>query len=180
MNLHDWVRLLPLPAEAILEDDPDCDALRCDGCGQAVEEAYRSAATGRVVRHCPACVAERLPRVVEEARGYAERHCRVTRRPLPAYDPVLEYRCTPEGYAAGDRSSYTRSSFRCRLRHEYTNYDVLIRDLDRLDWADGVRYLAVRRRMAELLGYDDDEPPEWDGQYDTLPEREEVGGAEGR
>lgn len=85
-----------------------------------------------------------------QAAIFAEAQCRIT-RPLPEYDPDEEFRCTPEEYENGDKASKTPNAHPCHCRHNGTNYDDLIRELDRSSATDQVVYRAIRDRIEKLL-----------------------------
>ncbi len=83
------------------------------------------------------------------------------------HDPAHRFAPTPEAYAAGDREAYTENSVRAFNRHERTNYDDIVRDLDRDDALDRAIYEAVRARVEELLAEAEPvggEPDEDDGE----------------
>ncbi len=86
------------------------------------------------------------------SRGVRAEHCRIT-RPLPEYDddPEREHRPTPEEYAAGDREAHTPNAHTTRCRHEFTNYDELIQDLEPTNVWDRIRHAAIRERIHELI-----------------------------
>ena len=81
---------------------------------------------------------------------FAEECCRIT-RPLPEYQPELEYRCSPEEYRMGERESYSPNAYLCHCRHNCTNYDELVADLGKDSATDHVRYLTIRDKIHELL-----------------------------
>jgi hypothetical protein len=120
--------------------------------------------------YCEACIPAVAAEAEVEARAFAREYCRVT-RPLPPYDPAREYRCTPEEYASGNRESYTRSAHACYCRHECTNYDELVRGLDRPSVTDQILYAAIRERIKELL----EEAREADLLGDDPPDEDDEG-----
>ena len=134
--------LCPVPAAEVFEGEDGY----CSWCDALLVQAYFVA--GR--HYCEACATELAREEDVEAREYTREHCRVT-RPLPPYDPALEYRCTPEEYAGGARESYTPNAHACYCRHNCTNYDELIRGLERYCPLDQIRYEAIRSRIEELL-----------------------------
>jgi len=171
MSEYDWIPIhLLLPPEVVLEEMEEEGegelTVRCPVCTREVDGVYACDAEEAVPYRCPVCVLKLLPEVIAEAQEFARVHCQIT-RPTPQYDPELEIKCTPEEYAAGNRESYSRKAFRNALRHEYTNYDDLLKSLDRNDWVDWVYYRVIRLRVAELLGYDEAEDPDLDDQFDV-------------
>lgn len=101
---------------------------------------------------CEACVSELTPQLIQEAEAYAREHCRIT-RPPHKFDPEFECRCTPKEYDDGDRMSYTENSVWTTNRHECTNYDQLLEELnlERDSIAGQVYYRAIRRRIREII-----------------------------
>lgn len=70
---------------------------------------------------------------------------------FPLYDESQEYAPTREEFEAGFKEAYTPNAYRCHLRHECTNYDDVIRDLQRGEAIDQTIYKAVRDRVEEMI-----------------------------
>lgn len=85
------------------------------------------------------------PRIAE-----AVAMCRATSDVSP-YDKSEEYAPTREQYERGDKTAYTPNAYRAHVRHNCTNYDSIIRDLDRYDWIDRLICDAVRERIDEIV-----------------------------
>jgi hypothetical protein len=140
--------------------------VNCLRCGRAIEdEAYYDGVEGY---YCEACIGKIIAAYKLEADAFAAEQCRLTRRPLPEYDPSLEYRCTPEQYAAGDRASYSPAAYLAAVRHEATNYDELIAPPDRDSVRDRVFYDAIYRRIMQMIesAMDEDEVIVEDDTFD--------------
>jgi len=101
--------------------------------------------------YCKACFAEMVRELQPEALAFATEQCKFISDDLPIFDPLEEYRPTREEYEAGEKYANTENSFRCQLRHEYTNYDSLIAGLDRDVFYDQIIYAAIRARIMELV-----------------------------
>lgn len=124
------------------------NGVSCAECGEHVaHEAYLD---GVGAYFCESCMNQFIREVEGEAVAYAEGHCKIT-LPLPRYDPTREYRCTPDEYAVGLRESYTTNAHMCSCRHNCTNYDELIKSLDRDSVRDKIYYMAIRARITDLL-----------------------------
>ena len=99
-------------------------------CGQHLTEEDEAYFDGVDDYFCEKCAAELTAQWEAEAAAYAEAKCKIT-KPLPKYEPQYEYRCTHEDYENGNKESYTPNSHFCHRRHECTNYEELIKPLDR-------------------------------------------------
>lgn len=120
----------------------------CGGCDDPVTgEAYYD---GEGTYYCESCATDLAEGWTAEATEYAVQNCRIT-APVPAYDPQREFRCTPEEYEAGAKESYTPNAHLAHCRHRCTNYEELLRGLDRDRAHDRVRVAAIRERVTELL-----------------------------
>jgi hypothetical protein len=101
---------------------------------------------------CSRCACEHVERTRgAELKAWAVEHVRVIGT-LHEYDPTERYAPTREEYAAGMREAYTENSVRVHNRHNCTNYDELIRDLNRDDPFDRAKYSAIRRQVEALVG----------------------------
>lgn len=112
-----------------------------DCCGNVIcAECYTSAESEeeRIFDESPARIAE------------AVSMCKAT-ADFPVFDESETWAPTPEQYERGERDAYTENSYRCYCRHSCTNYDDLIRNLDRHDAADQLVYDAIRARIDELV-----------------------------
>ncbi len=141
----------------------DEEGVACAECGARLEdEAFPVDAD----YYCAECIEELIKDLEEKAIKGAEEKCKIT-GPLPKYDPKKEFRCTPEDYESGMRESYTPNSYMALCRHKYTNYDELIKNLDRDSLSDEIWYFAVRQRIEELLAEridEEDFEPELEGE----------------
>jgi hypothetical protein len=70
---------------------------------------------------------------------------------IEVYDARYRYAPTPKEYYWGQREAYTENSVHTFNRHHRTNYDALIKDLDRFDAVHSACYDAIRDRVEELL-----------------------------
>jgi hypothetical protein len=122
----------------------DEEEIACAWCRMPIEdEAYYD---GDANHFCRDCLEELVKSLESKAAAYTERNCRITRRPLPQYDPALEHRCTRE-YMSGYRESYTPNAYLTLCRHGLTNYDELIEPLDPDRVFDQVFYEAINFRI---------------------------------
>lgn len=122
----------------------------CESCSGSVLDCLDSGAA-RYIDSEGICIECAESDHRDDATAYAEKHCKVTRE-LEEYDSTQRYAPCPEAYALGDREAYTENSVYASNRHNCTNYDDLIRDLDRDSSRDRVYYDAIRARIDELLG----------------------------
>jgi hypothetical protein len=144
-SAHDFFAMIP--AEQLDED------ATCQSCRRALDEwVYYDWEEHYFCEPCAEALTERW---LKEARAYAEANCRITSK-LPSYDSSLEFTCTPQEYEEGDRVSYSENAYLCGCRHGCTNYDDLIRPLDRYYPKDRVYYFAIRERIHELLEANED------------------------
>ncbi len=129
---------LPFPWEAIAESLPEGvePLAACSTCDRMVRENEDVYTDGESY-YCRRCFVNLLADAETQAAIFAEAQCRIT-RPLPEYDPDEEFRCTPEEYENGDKASKTPNAHLCHCRHNGTNYDDLIRELDRSSATDQV------------------------------------------
>ena len=125
--------LSPTPVSDIEEEDETRkDGVHCDDCGERLtDEAYWDSDSDC---YCELCANQLVEKTKIEAESYAREHCKITCQP-PTYDLVYE---TPNALAA-------------LCRHEYTNYDELIKDLDRDGITGRIYYKAIRLVIEELL-----------------------------
>jgi hypothetical protein len=65
-------------------------------------------------------------------------------------DPELRFAPTREEYEEGERDAYTANSVQAKNRHERTNYNKLVRGLDRACPIDRAYYWAAKGRANEL------------------------------
>lgn len=124
------------------------EPLHCEGCGAGpLEESVYSESTGTL---CGRCARETYEEAKKDAADYATANVRVVRDPEP-YDPALRFAPTREEYALGQKAAYTPNAYHAQLRHCNTNYEALIRGLERGDPVDELFYWAVRSRVDELI-----------------------------
>ena len=121
--------------------------LDCAWCRKRLEE--EACYDGDKHHFCEACLETLVQDLDGKATAYAEANVEIT-GPIPDYDPLLEYRCTPEEYRDGFRESYSPKAYRAFLRHKRSNYDHLIKNLGKSVF-DRIFYLAIRDRVDALL-----------------------------
>lgn len=122
----------------------ECGFIGCPECIYEVEETIDGAA------HCSAC----SEKIVAENEDVIEEYVaqlKITGE-VAQYDPAHHWAPTPDEYAAGFKEAYTENSVGAFNQHCRTNYDDLIRNLDRGDAFHRAVYEAVCARVAELLG----------------------------
>ncbi len=148
MYFSDW----DIPFEQIdflsgfgLVEAHELEECGCTICGARQHELY--VATEGLC--CEDCAKAIVASTIDEAREFAQREVKIT-SPFPTYPPELEYACTPEEYRMGDRESHTPNAHNCYCRHACTNYDELLKELDRDSIRDGIYYNAIRYRIDEL------------------------------
>jgi hypothetical protein len=128
----------------------------CHACRFALDdEGSGEVASATVVdglQFCSLCACEHVERTRDaEFKAWAVEHVRVTRTPHE-YDPTARHAPTREEYEMGMHEAYTENSVRADNRHNCTNYDDLIRDLNRDDPLDRAKYNAIRRQVEALVG----------------------------
>jgi hypothetical protein len=133
----------PSPVSEVCEERVLC----CDCKSQLVEDAYFD---GEDKYYCESCIQKLIDKTIHLAEGFAQQNCKIL-KPLPPYDPDQEYQCTPEDYELGYRYSYTPNSHMCKCRHEFTNYDDLIKPLSKDLVVHQIYYHAIREKIMELL-----------------------------
>ena len=101
---------------------------------------------------CETCSPKYEASLTQKAERFALENCKIL-LPLPEYDDENEYRCTPEEYDAGIRDSNTPNAYFTMCRHEYTNYDELIRPYPKNsdDLTDIMYYDAIQTQIYRLL-----------------------------
>lgn len=123
----------------------------CDFCSDEfldIEEEVHVDDDGST--YCDQCLDIVVANLYEVYAEEASRVCKVTHA-FPEFDYLNTFAPTPEEYEAGDRVANTENSYRCAMRHEYTNYDELIKNLSQGVLADAVRYHAIRDRIEEII-----------------------------
>lgn len=101
---------------------------------------------------CRSCAMEFVEKTYgAEMDAWAAENVKVTGK-LAEYDPEAHFAPTPEEYDMGMREAHTPNAVAAHNRHNRTNYDELIRDLDRDDPFDRALYFAIRRRVTALVG----------------------------
>ncbi len=139
-----WLPMTPVEAiEEIVGPSP-----RCDKCKDELEEF--GVCDGVDMYLCDSCAQGIYRETLDKANLFAAHECKIT-CDLPTFDPNDAWACTREEYARGDRESNTENAHRTRCRHCYTNYDDLIRGLDRDSLYDRAKYDAIRDRIDELI-----------------------------
>lgn len=141
--MHHALSVFPAPVREDYEEGVQC--ADCDT--HLPEEAYYD---GIDEFFCKKCMDLRIEECHQEAVEFALENCRIT-SPLPEYESELELRCSPDAYAMGDWACYTPDYHMARCRHNCTNYDELIKDLDREAVPDRIYYNAIRERITDLL-----------------------------
>lgn len=117
----------------------DCD-IRVRECGLNPDDQLCSICSDEIEIDC----------AMPAAKKYAKANCRLTGTPTK-YNPEAHFACTPEEYNLGDRCSHTENSCLTLSRHNATNYDELIRELDRYDPRDQAYRAAIRDRCNQLV-----------------------------
>ena len=87
----------------------------------------------------------------EEAEEYALEHVRLTGEVDPALDVSDHRRWLGHGSGRPVHYRAEDKALRDAMRHSVTNYDALVRDLDRDDPVDRAHYNAIRARANELV-----------------------------
>lgn len=77
--------------------------------------------------------------------------CKLTTQSFGKFNPWLESKCTRIEYENGIKESYTPNSFRASFRHNRTNYDELIKDLDRYSVSGKIYYQVIRKRIETMV-----------------------------
>ncbi|QDV66972.1 hypothetical protein Poly24_06620 [Rosistilla carotiformis] len=151
--------------EQQFDEVDDIDGPYCEGCGDSTGDVESLGDSW----YCDSCLSAALPDWKTEAREFALQQCKITTA-IPEFDSLDQHRCTPDDYAMGYRESNTPNAYACRCRHEYTNYDALVAGFPQHgDGRDRIFYLAIRRRIEELL----EEHPDFDSAgvvWDHMPE----------
>lgn len=86
----------------------------------------------------------------ETAEAFAIEHCRLTTQPKP-YNPFSHFACSPHEYDIGERASHTPNACLDWSRHNATNCDKLIAELEKGDPVDLAYYTAIRKRCNFLV-----------------------------
>jgi hypothetical protein len=123
---------------------PRCRELRCAGCG---DQGYGFRIRGE--DYCAECSETILDEQKDRIAAHAAR-LEIT-GDLKEYDPEQHHAPTREEYELGYRYAHTVNAVRAANRHEHTNYDEVIKGLDRECLLDTAIYEAVQTRLAELL-----------------------------
>lgn len=122
----------------------------CNSCKGQLEPGFAYEHRSGVVT-CRSCWDQSLREAArEEASAFAKASCKITGS-LERYDPSGGFAPTPQEYESGSKEAYTANAVRAFNRHNSTNYDELIRDLDRDDPVSCAYYSAIRERIEELL-----------------------------
>ncbi|HQX50739.1 MAG TPA: hypothetical protein PLY87_02345 [Planctomycetaceae bacterium] len=133
------------PVDAILEFIGDAICMECK------DEMIEWGVFDGVERYlCESCAeticCELIPTAKDAAMNSLEFTCE-----LPTFDPAKAWACTSKEYEMGSRESYTENAFRTHCRHQCTNYDELIADLDRDNMYDQVSYQAIRCHVDRMI-----------------------------
>jgi len=129
-----------------------CSATHCPDCDGEFSESITledEAGSSKRADYCLDCAQAIIKEYAPEIAEYVSR-VRITDR-VEKYDPRYRSAPTREEYDAGFREAYTENAVRAHNRHTRTNYDELIRGLDRSDALEQAVYNAVRERVEELL-----------------------------
>jgi hypothetical protein len=148
------------------EDDEDDNEHRCPQCdrtlGVDTECAYLKGIPDRSDGYyCDSCTRALLLEAARDAVDVARDECKLTGR-LHRFDPAHRSAPTREQYEAGDREAYTENSVRAYNRHDRTNYDALIAELDRDNAIDRIFYNAIRDRIDVLLDEAELDDEKWE------------------
>ena len=147
---------------ALIEQDFECGKLR--DCGQLLPEiAYY----GCEDFYCEKCMRGNssaggpamLKRMLSRIAGSPDRY--------PDTNPSASS-AAPVKSTSRDSRNPLPNAYQCYLRHHCTNYDELIRPLERTSLADQFLYAAIRNRIEQLL-----EEELWSMEMNELEESEE-------
>jgi hypothetical protein len=141
-SLPSHSQAIPIPVE-----DLDEELIECSECKAPIKTEVFFEGDDFI---CQPCFESSIEAAEAEAAARVER-CAIKSRPLPPYDPALEFAPTPEEYAMGDRVAYSPGSYLTHCRHNLTNYDELIDDLDKERFLDSIVYVAVHNRILALV-----------------------------
>ena len=132
-----------------------CGPIDCRVCEDDIVGDYQLYSDDFICCSCAEQMAEDLK---SQAIDHASSACKLDAE-LPIFDPATSRTITPDEYANGARESNTENAYRCRLRHDFSNYDTLISQLDRDCCIDSITYQAIRARMDEMIDerIDDDD-----------------------
>ncbi len=117
-------------------------AVKCTGCDNALDvdgEAYFGEDEDY---YCESCANDNEEQVNQSAEEYAAATCEIT-QPLPREEP---FNCHTNTERGPDENSYMNY-----CRHQCTNYDELIRGLDRHSLDGRATYEAIRERVTNLI-----------------------------
>jgi hypothetical protein len=157
----EWPTMIPL------DDDMEVDCVECQ------EHLTEEACILDDEYMCEDCGMAYLEEVKGEAIAFAVANCKIT-GPVELYDPTMRFAPSQDEYHSGNREAYTENSVEAHNRHNRTNYEDLIKDLDRRDPVDDVRYWAIRARIRELLEDAVDEAECEQDERDALDEPDEL------
>jgi len=138
------------PNAGLTPQESDPDLCVCDGCKREMYWGDEPIYEYEAECYCLDCAEDYADCFWDEARDWAEERCKLTGE-VEEYDPEYHFACTPEDYEMGDKESYTPNSVGADNRHNATNYDEVIKDLDPYDPVDRIFYKAVRERIEELI-----------------------------
>ena len=119
---------------------------------------------------CEECMECYVEQITQEARQYAETNCKITNQ-LPFFDADNQFRCTPDGYAGGNRYSNTPNAFLAFCRHSFTNYEELIRDYSKsnYDVYDQIYYQEIKDWVQKIiLDRIDESQPDVSHEFDQF------------
>jgi hypothetical protein len=131
------------------------EPVACVGCDTRLDE---QACVVACEWCCETCAATLLKEEAREARAFALERCRITFPPEKFdSDPKLRFAPTREQYEMGSKEAYTWNAVRASNRHNRTNYDALLSEVEaelglgRDDPVTRVWYEAIRERIEALL-----------------------------
>jgi hypothetical protein len=140
----------PLPIDAVLEGLSEGEPLPpCSMCRGALgnEVYFQDGWDGWI---CDRCMVPLSAWWRHEAKHFAGEHVRLIGVPLE-HDRLHHHAPTSEEYGAGHREAYTENSVAAWNRHNATNYDELICNIDHDSPRGNIYYAAIRERVDKLI-----------------------------
>ena len=122
----------------------------CFVCGEAIVDDCHYDELGNDEYICIPCFEAGEEGRRKDAKEFAAANLRIT-SPLPRFDEAKAWTITPDQYSSGDKVSNTENAYRTRCRHKHTNYDELIKSLDKHRSLDNAYCDEIRNAANELI-----------------------------